>query len=162
MTINIIAIILALVAGTVTVIGFFASLKFYRDGMELQSKANNALAKIAEKADSIHSQVGGMFDKAFNAAIARSGQLDGNFEAINEQLESTKDAIVNSAIEQIGTAGEEERKRLSSVVNEQMGLIRERVQETRESAEQFKGSNIAEEIIKAVREGYQIGEIKSS
>ena len=136
MTLNIISIILAVVAVVVTVIGFFASLKFYRDGMNLQSRANDALSKIAEKADSIHSQVGGMFDKTLDAALGRS-DLKSHFEALNEQLENTADAIVNSAVKQIGTAGEEEKQRLSSVVNEQIGLIRERVQETRESAEQF-------------------------
>ena len=129
--INIIAIILSLVALAVTVVGFFASLKFYRDGMDLQSGANDALVKISEKADSIHSQVGGMFDKTLDALIGRS-DLKRNFEGIDEQLKSTADAI-----RQISTAGEDERNRLASVVNEQMGLIRERVQETRESVEQF-------------------------
>lgn len=137
MTINIIAIILALVALIVTVIGFFASLNFYRQGMNLQSLVNAALSKIAEKTDSIHSQVGGMFDKMLDAAIGRSYHLKKNFEGIDEQLESTANTIVNSALKQIGTAGEEERNRLTDVVNEQIGLIRERVQETQESAKEL-------------------------
>jgi len=137
MTLNIIAIILAVVALIVTGIGFFASLRFYREGMNLQSQANDALTKIAEKADSIHSQVGGMFNKTLDAALRRSHQLESDFEGINEQLENTANTIVDSALKQIRTADEDETKHLSSVVNEEIGLIRERVQETRESAEHF-------------------------
>lgn len=147
MDINIIAIILALVALFVTGIGFFASLRFYREGMNLQLGANNALSKISEKADFIHSQVGGILDKTLDAFIG----LKRNFEGIDEQLESTADAIVTSALQQIGTAGDEERKRLSDVVNEQMGLIRDRVEETRESAEQFAGLQTANHPIVSIK-----------
>lgn len=69
---DIIAIVLGLVALIVTVIGFFASLKFYRDGSEMQGRARDALAKIEEKAANIQSQVGGMFDKTLDAALGRS------------------------------------------------------------------------------------------
>lgn len=70
--IDIITIVLSLVALAVTVIGFFASLKFYRDGVEMQTRATNALAKIEERAAAIQSQVGGMFDKTLDAALGRS------------------------------------------------------------------------------------------
>jgi len=152
MTLSIISIILAVVAVIVTVIGFFASLKFYREGMNLQSRANDALSKIAEKADSIHSQVGGMFDKTLDAAIGRSSDLKSNFEDINEQIEKTTHTIVNTALKQIGTAGEEERKRLSSVVNEQIGLIRQRVLKTQRSAEQFPEVQMSKRLEAVLRE----------
>ena len=92
--INIIAIILSLVALIVTVIAFFASLFFYHKGMNLQTLANDALIKITEKADSIHSQVGGMFDKTLNALIG----LKGNFKDLDEQVQSAADAIVDSVV----------------------------------------------------------------
>lgn len=66
------AIILSLVALIVTVIGFFASLKFYRDGLEMQSRAEKALSKIEERASTIQTQVGGMFDKTLDAALGRT------------------------------------------------------------------------------------------
>lgn len=56
----------------VTIIGFFASLKFYRDGVQMQARADRVLAKIEERASAIQSQVGGMFDKTLDAALGRS------------------------------------------------------------------------------------------
>ncbi|MCK4828849.1 hypothetical protein KA005_74685 [bacterium] len=82
-----------------------------------------------------------MFDKTLDAAIGRS-DLKRNFEGIDDQLESAADAIKKS-----GTPGKDERKILSSVVNEQIGLVRERVQETRESAEQWVESQMHDHII---------------
>jgi hypothetical protein len=66
-----ITIVLSLVALIVTVLGFFASLRFYRDGMQMQSRAERALAKIEERASAIQTQVGGMFDKTLDAVIGR-------------------------------------------------------------------------------------------
>ena len=67
--VEIITIVLSLVALIVTVIGFFASLKFYRDGVEMQAQAARVLSKIEERASAIQSQVGGMFDKTLDAAL---------------------------------------------------------------------------------------------
>ena len=55
------SLVLSLVALAVTVIGFFASLKFYRDGMRMQVQTERVLTKIEERASAIQSQVGGMF-----------------------------------------------------------------------------------------------------
>ena len=66
-----IAIVLSLVALIVTVIGFFASLKFYRDGVQMQTHAEKVLSKIEERANAIQSQVGGIFDKTLDAALGR-------------------------------------------------------------------------------------------
>lgn len=70
--VEIITIVLSLVALFVTVIGFFASLKFYRDGTEMQSRTEKVLSTIEERASAIQTQVGGMFDKTLDAALGRS------------------------------------------------------------------------------------------
>ena len=61
--IDVLAIILSVVLLVISIVAFFASLKFYRDGVRLQQKANDALTKIEEKTAFIQGQVGGMFDK---------------------------------------------------------------------------------------------------
>lgn len=74
--VEILAIVVSLVALVVTVIGFFASLKFYRDGVSMNTQANRTLAQIEEKAVSIQTQVGGIFDKTLDAALGRTGFSD--------------------------------------------------------------------------------------
>ena len=74
--VEIITIVLSLVALSVTVIGFFASLKFYRDGMEMQSRAEKVLSTIEERASAIQTQVGDMFDKTLDAALGRSSSQE--------------------------------------------------------------------------------------
>lgn len=135
--INILAMILSVVSLIVTTLGFFASLKFYRDGVELQGKANDALTKIEEKTAFIQTQVGGMFDKTLDAAIGKGALVSENFAELSEQLEQTKTKIIDEALKQIGDAGEQERKRLSQVVNSQIDLVRQKVETTRESAEEL-------------------------
>ena len=130
------AIVLSVVSLIITTVGFFASLKFYRDGVELQNAANRALTKLEEKTEFIQSQVGGMFDKTLDAAIGKREILADQFEELNEQLESTKKKLIEESIGQIGAAGEQERKRLSRIVDNQIALIREKVETTRESAEE--------------------------
>jgi uncharacterized protein YicC (UPF0701 family) len=135
--IDTIAILLSIVSLIVTTIGFFASLKFYRDGVQLQSKANDALTKLEEKTQFIQSQVGGMFDKTLDAAIGRREVIYENFEELSQQLERTKSNIIDEALKQIGAVGEQERKRLTQLVNGQIELVREKVETTRESAERI-------------------------
>lgn len=113
--IEVLTIVLSIVALLVTVIGFFASLRFYRDGMTLQSRASDALARIEEKAASIQTQVEGMFDKTLEAALGRTEQVSQSFDAVNEQVETTAKKIVESAVAQIGAAGEEEKRKLSAI-----------------------------------------------
>lgn len=135
------AIVLSVVSLIVTVVGFFASLKFYRDGVELQRSANTALTKLEEKTQFIQTQVGGMFDKTLDAAIGKREALSETFEGITGQLEEAKSKIIEEAIKQIGTIGEQERAHLAALVDGQMELIRERIETTRASVEE-----IAEEI----------------
>jgi hypothetical protein len=131
------AIILSVVSLIISIVAFFASLKFYRDGVALQQAANDALTQISEKTAFIQTQVGGMFDKTLDAAIGKREILSEQFEELNEQLEKTKAKLIEESIGQIGAAGEEERKRLSKVVDGQITLIREKVETARESAEEM-------------------------
>jgi|SRR5215213_873653 len=127
--------VLSVVSLIVTVVGFFASLKFYRDGVELQGKANDALTKLEEKTQFIQTQVGGMFDKTLEAAIGKREALSESFAELSEQLEATKSKIIEESLAQIGAAGEQERTRLEKVVDRQIELLRQKVETTRESAE---------------------------
>jgi hypothetical protein len=135
------AIILSVVSLIITMVGFFASLKFYRDGVELQKSANDALTKLEEKTEFIQTQVGSMFDKTLDAAIGKREILSDKFEELNEQLEKTKTKLIEESISQIGAAGEQERNRLAKIVDNQMSLIREKVEDTRESAEEMVQPN---------------------
>lgn len=132
---NILAIILSIVALVITVIGFFASLKFYRDGVRLQNTANDALVKLEEKTHSIQSQVGGMFEKTLDAAISKSTQLDTTFDQLNDQLVSTKQNILDATSNELGRLGKEEQNKLMAVVEKQLRSIEEKVMDTKISAE---------------------------
>lgn len=131
------AIILSVVSLIISVLGFFASLKFYRDGVRLQQAANDALTKLSEKTEFIQTQVGGMFDKTLDAAIGKREILSDQFEELNEQLEKTKAKLIEESIGQIGAAGEEERKRLALIVDSQIALIQRKIDTTRESAQEM-------------------------
>jgi hypothetical protein len=130
--IEIVSLILSIVALIVTVVGFFASLKFYRDGVTLQGKANDALTKIEERTQFIQTQVGGMFDKTLEAALGKNDELSASFEEISQQLELTKSRIV----EQIGDAGGREERRLTQIVDAQIQPLREKVQTAKALAEE--------------------------
>ena len=130
-------IILSAVSTIISVLAFFASLKFYRDGIELQQSANSALTKIEEKTAFIQTQVGGMFDKTLEAAIGKKEILSDQFEQVNEQVETATKKLIEQSIGQIGAAGEKEREQLKALVESQMALIREKLDTTRESAEEI-------------------------
>jgi hypothetical protein len=140
--IDALAMILSVVSLIITIVGFFASLRFYRDGVVLQKSANDALTKLEEKTAFIQTQVGGMFDKTLDAAIGKRVVLAESFSELNEQLEQTKEKIIEESLRQIGDASEKERKRLSEVVNKQIELIRQKVETTRESAEEIAENNL--------------------
>ena len=109
-TLEIAATILSIVSFIVTVFGFFASLKFYRDGVELQKAANDALAKMAEKTEFIQLQVGGMFDKTLDAALSQPHRLNSNLEELENQLAATKEALMKEVRGQIGEVGEQQQR----------------------------------------------------
>ena len=142
--VDILAIILSIVSLIITIIGFFASLKFYRDGVNLQNLANDALIKVEERTQNIQSQFVGVFDKTLDAALGHKELLKQDFQALNDQIESSTRLLVEEAQKQIGDAGIEERKRLKSIVDQQMSLLRERVKDTRETAEELAESSIVD------------------
>ncbi|MBU1370072.1 MAG: OST-HTH/LOTUS domain-containing protein [Bacteroidetes bacterium] len=132
----ILSIILGIVALIITVVGFFASLRFYRDGMNLQEKATNALTKIEEKTSSIQTQIGGMFDKTLDAAISNKGQrINQDFEDISLQIEKSKEVLIKDAISQIKNIGEGEKKKLESFISEQFKIINDQVNISQENTE---------------------------
>lgn len=160
--INTLAIILAIVSLIITVIGFFASLWFYRDGIKSQNLANETLIKIQEKAESIHGEVGGMSDKMLQAIIDQN-KLSHDFAVINQQIEQASQEIKEAALQEIGAAGESERERISAIVDRQMSRLREQVSKTQESAqaisdravEEVRGSRI--EILQSdLQDRYQL------
>lgn len=140
--INLVSMVLAVVSLIITVIGFFASLKFYQDGVSLQRSANDALAKIEERAGSIQNQVGGMFEKTLDAAIAAKVPIEQNFATLQHQLEETKRIIVGQALAEIGEASKIERERLASAIEERLGLVQDQVEITREAAESLIGVSV--------------------
>jgi DNA anti-recombination protein RmuC len=135
--VEILSITLSVIALTITIIGFFASLKFYRDGVQLQDNANKALVVLGEKTQHIQSQVGDMFSKTLDAAIGQRNQISESFDHINKQLEKSAKEIVDNAIKQVGIAGDNERVRLSEIVNKHMEPLRKKINATRESAEEL-------------------------
>lgn len=138
---DVLAIILSIVALAITVVGFFASLKFYKDGVELQKSANDALVKLEEKTQSIQMQVGGMFEKTLDAAISSSNQLDQSFDVLDEKLTEAKNNIVEATLKELGQAGNKEKEKLEEAVKSQLRVISESVQNTRESAEEVAYMN---------------------
>ncbi|MHC4322034.1 MAG: hypothetical protein ACYST3_07145 [Planctomycetota bacterium] len=101
--IEITTLVLSLVALIITVIGFFASLKFYRDGVEMNNQSRDALAKIEEKAASIHTQVGGMFDKTLDAALGRPNLEDASKQQAEQQ--DSSDVSSEKSVKLTGVAG---------------------------------------------------------
>ena len=127
-----ITIILSIVALLVTVIGFFASLKFYRDGKEAQTSANNALARIEEKSRTMQNQVESMFDKTLDAAIGEN-RVRTELGVLQEQVQAATPSIVELVTQEVGEAGAKEREHLASEVQKHMDSIRERINEARDS-----------------------------
>lgn len=126
--VELLAIILSVVALIVTVLGFFASLGFYRHGVNLQKNAESVLAKIEEKVSSIQSQVGGMFDKTLDAAIANKQQVSTEFDAIQDKIAESENTI--SAL----SAGTEGQEKFNRVVEQEMKDLKKLVLSARESA----------------------------
>lgn len=113
--IEITTLVLSLVALIVTVIGFFASLKFYQSGVEMNNQSRNVLAKIEEKAASIHTQVDGIFNKTLDAAIGRS----------NSAEVEKKQALLQESTSLHATTSSEENSELSGPTGLVTGLKNE-------------------------------------
>ncbi|PKR81355.1 hypothetical protein CW751_04680 [Brumimicrobium salinarum] len=133
----IVSLILGLIALIITIVGFFASLKFYRDGVSLQDSANKALAKIEEKTSSIQTQIGGMFDKTLDAAIKNNkGVLvSQDFDDISDQLENVKDNLIKNISNEISSIGTEEKNQMKQLFEEQFRIITDQVNISQENTE---------------------------
>lgn len=119
---DLLAILISAIAFIVTGVGFFASLKFYRDGVELQTTAQNILSRIDERVDALRTQVGGVFEKTLDAAIGRTDQRQVAAEQkrlLQEARDEREgDARVEEEHEELAaTAGEaDERENLAGEV----------------------------------------------
>lgn len=133
----IVSLILGLIALIITIVGFFASLKFYRDGVSLQDSANKALAKIEEKTSSIQTQIGGMFDKTLDAAIKNNkGVLvSQDFDDISDQLENVKGNLIKKISDEISSIGAEEKSQMKQLFEEQFRIITDQVNISQENTE---------------------------
>lgn len=129
-TVETLAIILSLVSFTVTLIAFFASLKFYRDGVDLQQESQYTMVLVQEKVESIERQVGEMFEKTLNAAIGSGKrQLEEDVSSLKNSLGS----VVEWADDRIGTLQDEQREQLE----EQVQTLNNRVDKVAQSAKRL-------------------------
>lgn len=141
--IEFISITVSAVALIITIIGFFASLKFYRDGVKLQGHANDALTKIEEKTQFIQSQVGDIFGRTLDAAIGRKELLSESFARLDAGLEKMGDNIVTATLNQIGAgAGDQQRQLIAEVVGNEIEEFREKVATTQQSAESLAADSL--------------------
>lgn len=131
--INVLAIILSIVALLVTVLGFFASLKFYRDGIALQNQANDVMVKIAEKANSIQSQVGGIFDKTLDAALAKRENVSEEFESLQQKLHESAEQVTKQVASEIQGMGQKEKSKVLESVQNEFNEIASQLRAAKES-----------------------------
>ena len=129
-TLEIVAIILSLFATAITVVGFFASLKFYREGMNLQNTANAVLARIAEKTELIQTEVRQMSDKTIDALISRGEGVGDKVDEIRAELEQTKETIIGETRRLIGAAGDEQQRRFFLTIEEGFRRVEDAVEST--------------------------------
>jgi hypothetical protein len=135
LTTELFSIILSVVALAITVVGFFASLYFYRHSIDLQADATRLLAKIEERTDSINTQVGGIFEKTLDAALASKAEVRSDFSDVAKELEAAKSSIMATALQEIGDASRAEQDRLRQILDAQLGPVQERLDATRKTVE---------------------------
>lgn len=129
------SLILSVVALVVTIIGFFASLKFYKDGIALQDSATKALAKIEEKTNTLGLQMTGMFDKTLDAAINNKGsQITQDFEDTTEQIEKASRVVIEKITNDLNNVGAGEKEKLKKFIEEEFKTISEQVNVAQENA----------------------------
>jgi hypothetical protein len=165
-TLESVAILLSIIAFSVTIIGFFASLKFYRDGIELQRSANDVLSKISNKTDSIQDQVSGMFDKTLNAALSKQEQVSVEFESIQEKIQKSAEEIGKKVKHDIEGLGHEKVEEISKAIKSEMTEISKQLQTARQSLESqepqveipqvIRSSAVARQILLELSVKYQL------
>mgnify|MGYP001150274251 CR=1 FL=1 len=135
-TLEVFAILLSIVAFIVTIVGFFASLRFYREGMQLQQAANDALVRLTEKTASIQTQVGSMFDKTLDAALGKHNEFTSRFADIENQLGEAKSTLLGEAYGQIGEGETQLTEDFKTAVEHQLKQLEKKVESARESIEE--------------------------
>lgn len=133
---GLVSLLLSIVALIVTVIGFFASLRFYSEGVKLQDSATRALTKIEERTSTLGQQMSGMFDKTLDAAINvnRGGQITQDFEDTTEQIEKANKALLDRITTDLKNIGDGEKEKLKKFVEEQFKTITDQVTVAQENA----------------------------
>lgn len=133
--IDVIAIVLAVVALFVTVVGFFASLRFYREGMEASRLANEVMAKVGEKTETISDQVGGLFRKTLKAALGKRSHLDESLASLNQQISDTNARLVRLAEQSMRSEDDDRKREFIDLINKELEAVSERVKSTQKSVE---------------------------
>jgi hypothetical protein len=73
-------------------------------------------------------------DDNFLRVLSGGREMSENFRGLTDQLEETGKNILKEAVKELGQANLIERDRITAIVDEQMRLLREKVESTRESA----------------------------
>ncbi len=168
LTLETIAILLSILAFSITIIGFFASLRFYQNGMKLQDSANETLSKINLKIDSLQSQVTGMFDKTLDAALSRKEEISEDFESIQQKLKDSTDEILKKVTKDIEVLGKDKADEISKSVRSEFEDISKQLKAAREALDQtnipykiptiLQQSAIARRIISSIQNNLQMSE----
>lgn len=74
-------------------------------------------------------------EENFLNVIGGVNHLSVNLDDVHNQLEVFKTQIIDDAVKQIGTVSEQERARLTQVINNRIEAIQQKVEDTKESAE---------------------------
>ncbi len=90
-------------------------------------------------------------EENFLNVISGVGRLSINLDEVQQQLEQAKTQIIDDAVKQIGIASENERARLVHIVNSRINPVQERVESTRESAEDVAQESFITDIPKGTR-----------
>ncbi len=75
-------------------------------------------------------------EENFLSIISGASRLSIDLKDVERQLEVVKGRIIDEALKQIDVAGDKERARLISIVNDNIRSVQEKVETTRESAEE--------------------------
>ena len=93
---EIVSLVVAFVALTVTIVGFLAAVWFYTAGVKLQNAAQAVLVQVSERAGLIQTQVGDLFEKTLDAAIGVSA-LDESYDELDQQISNSGSALADGA-----------------------------------------------------------------
>lgn len=140
---DLLAIVLSLVALLVTIIGFFASIVFYRDGRDLQQMATEALTRISEKSEIIQGQVGGILHKTLDAALQQN-PIESRLKNIENSLTESRERLLNKAREELSSSDPSSESKLEEVFNSEFNALEKGVRDARtltERLDELSGSH---------------------